>query len=89
MDRVQEFPVNVTITLMQRSRPGKDKSSMNKEKDMQIWKRNPDGQKAGGYPGPEDSIFQYFLSESQLKIYISCLIVLTITAYNYTLAKCV
>lgn len=75
---------------MQRSRPGKDKSSMNEEKDMQIWKRNPDRPAAGDYPDPEDSIFQYFLSELQLKIYIiSCLIVLTITAYNYTLAKCV
>lgn len=54
MDGVQEFPVNVMITLMQRSRPGKDKSSMNQEKDTQVLKRNPDRPKIGDSPDPED-----------------------------------
>lgn len=52
MDRAQEFPVYGIITLMQRSRPGWDRNSINKENDLYIWKRNPDRPKAGDSPAP-------------------------------------
>lgn len=54
MNRVQEFPVYVIITLVQKSRPEQDESHMNKKNDLQIWKQNPNRPKAGDSPGPQN-----------------------------------